>query len=144
MEIREGIKYKYSNDQIATVIKDPNSKTKFHALFGDGTKSCSDSSSHWINDFKSGKLKLAEYPYEVGDWVYCTNSRYSDNITPKITRITAIGHGTTLLIHVNDESSYLRIHDFNEDWRPCFKEEIPKVVKEDMSYLIPILEQLNI
>lgn len=152
MEIREGMKYQILDKDLITVLKtatlhvDLFKSDMFYAYLGPKNQYISFTSELWINSFKTDKeFKIIEYPYKVGDWVYCTNSKYSNNSTPKITQITYIIQSTTLLIYVNNETNYLKIHDFNENWRPCFKDEIPVneaklEVKEDMSYLIPFLK----
>lgn len=146
MEIREGIKYKTSHGEPAEIFA--HSKVhNFYAKFYGGGISTNYTSKEWIKDFQTGKLQLLEYPYKVGDWVYCIDDKYFLD-SPQITQITNISQGTSLLIYVNNETYYQKIEDFNENYRPCFKEEIPnykqeKVVKENYDYLIPILIELD-
>lgn len=152
MEIREGIKYEYDPGKIATVIKDSNSKTKFHGLFEDGTTSTNYLPSSWRKDFKSGQIKIIEYPYEVGDWVYDIKERYTISPwnSPRIAQITQIiDNESDHRIYINNEISGLSFKDFNLKYRPCFKDEIPKkksekIVKEDLTYLGKFLKDLNI
>lgn len=146
MEIREGIKYEYQPGKIATVFKNTDKKDAYYAKFDNGGISVEENSKSWITFLKRKDIKLIEYPYKVGDWVYCIDDKYSLN-SPQITQITNISQGTQLLIYVNNETVYQKFRDFNENYRPCFKEEIPnykqKVVKENYNYLIPLLTELN-
>ncbi len=148
MEIREGIKYEYELGKFATVKQSLSNPKQFYAIFEDDGSMCGDYSvSAWVKDFKSGSLKLIEYPYKVGDWVVDINNRYT-TIREPILQIMEISNGE---IWCNDDRSFGKskqsIKDFNEVYRPAFKEEIPnykqKVVKENYDYLIPILTKLN-
>lgn len=147
MEIREGIKYQpKGSTEIFKVVKDPNSNHRFCGEFTNGSLSCSYNPGDWRKDFKSGSLKLIEYPYKVGDWVYCIDDTWSLN-SPQITQVTDIRQGTEALIYVNNENTYQKFYTFNDCYRPCFKHEIPtntnQVIVENMDYLIPFIDKLN-
>lgn len=147
MEIREGIKYEYDPGKFATVKQSLSNPKQFYAIFEDGRSMSGDYSvSAWVKDFKSGSLKLIEYPYQIGDWVVLDKDESGDpkgtvvqiikfnNIEQIITYNGVIKHSTTWVATID----YIR---------PAFKEEIPnykqKVVKENYNYLIPLLTELN-
>ena len=146
MEIREGIKYGYgrNHSNFATIKQSLDNRNNFYAEFDSGGGCAEFSKKEWINDFKSGKLQLVEYPYEIGDWILNTHS-INDCASGDIFQIVHINeHGLSLfheknLVNGKQNPSY---------FRPCFFEEIPKfkqkkVVKENYDYLIPILTELN-
>lgn len=146
MEIREGIKYEYDPGKFATVKQSLSNPKQFYAIFKDDEGRCGDYSvSEWVKDFKSGSLKLIEYPYKVGDWVVITKYEHGD---PKgtIVRVESIRSN-----EVVNYTPVIKIGMFYgasfEAIRPAFKEEIPnykqKVVKENYDYLIPILTKLD-
>ena len=144
MEIREGIKYKYQPGKTATVVKNPDKKDAYYAKFYNGGISVDNTSKQWITFFKRKDIKLIEYPYKIGDWVYFlgTNKIFCSSFWEigKIQQVTRIDHDT---LWFDNTSSSNRTDQF----RPCFKEEMPKtkkkVVKENYDYLIPILTKLN-
>jgi len=145
MEIREGIRYQYNHNKFARIHQSKENLNHFYAIFEDDHSRCCDyDSESWVKDFKSSDLKLVEYPYQLGDWIYCINDKFSCG-SPKITQITRITHHGNTQIYINNESTYLNIIDFNACYRPCFKEEIPyeQVIKEDLKYLIPFINKLN-
>jgi hypothetical protein len=149
MEIREGIRYEYQIGKLATVKECLAEKNKFFAEFDDGGTCASYTKASWVKDFKSGSIKLVEYPYKVGDWVYDINKHYTEQGTPQICQITDIQEKR---IYVNGElSKWVYLDSFNEKYRPCFKDEIPgKVVKpkkekkEDYSYLVDLFRERGI
>lgn len=144
MEIREGIKYEYKPGKIATVIKNPDKKDTYYAKFDNGGLSVEENTAKWITFFKRKDIKLIEYPYKVGDWVYFlgTNKQYRSSFWTigKIQQITRVDDDN---LYFDNTSSSNQIDQF----RPAFKEEIPKskqkVIKENYDYLIPILTKLN-
>jgi hypothetical protein len=145
MEIREGIKYTYGDKgKIAEVFKSTRNRRKsFYSKFESGGLSGDFTQSEWVADFKSGKLKLIEYPYKVGDWVFDINNTYS-SLRNRVVQILKIDDSG---IWCNDKinTTYLPVKDFNIYYRPCFKEEIEvKEVKPDYSYLKEILNKLNL
>lgn len=148
MEIREGIKYTYKTEgKIAEVFKSLSQPNHFYAKFNNNDKSSDIHINSWIHDFKSGKIKLIEYPYKVGDWVYDINDNYTapEYGTPKICQITKINDLALTKYYVNKEKHGLDHIDFNIYYRPCFKEELsPKKVKQDYKYLIKFLKDLGL
>lgn len=146
MEIREGIKYEYDPGKFATVKQSLSNPKQFYAVFEDDKTHCGDYSiSAWIKDFKSGAIKLVEYPYKVGDWVVLTKDEHGDpvdtvvqiiefNTEKQIIYNGVVKNGTTWVATIH----YIR---------PAFKEEIPnykqEIVKENYNYLIPILTKLD-
>lgn len=148
MEIREGIKYGYgrNHNNFAIIKQSLDNKNNFYAEFNSGGKCAEFSKKEWINDFQTGKLKLIEYPYKVGDWVIIIKDENGDyeNTTVQITSFnsdnTAINYNSICKPEMYYGASFEAI-------RPAFKEEIPnykqKVVKENYDYLIPILTKLD-
>lgn len=147
MEIREGIRYEYALGKFAKVVQSLSNPKKFQGLFEeDNTMSSEYSPGEWRKDFKSGSLKLIEYPYKVGDWVYGIDNPYP-KYRAQITKITKIDNAGIWCLDLNESETYLSIQKFNKLYRPAFTKEIPnyeqKVVKENYDYLIPILTELN-
>ena len=149
MEIREGIRYEYYTSKYATCIESISEKGKFYANFDDGGTSGSYTKDSWVKDFKSGSIKLVEYPYKVGDWVFDINEKFVKSYkTPRIVQITDIQKDR---VYVNNEEQCVHMNVFNNDYRPCFKDEIPgKIVKpkkkkkEDYSYLVDLFRERGI
>lgn len=136
MEIREGIKYEYDPGKFATVKQSLSNPKQFYAIFEDGG-SCGDYSvSAWVKDFKSGSLKLIEYPYKVGDWVVIIKYEHGDPEgtivqVKSIRNNEAVNYTAVIKIGMFYGASFEAI-------RPAFKEEIPKLT-EDLSYLTEFL-----
>ena len=148
MEIREGIKYEYELGKFATVKQSLSNPKQFYAIFEDARSASGDYSvSAWVKDFESGSLKLIEYPYKVGDWVFDINSRYI-SIREPVLQILEISNNQ---IWCNDDrffgKSRQSVEEFNTCYRPAFKHEIPtntnQVIVENMDYLIPFIDKLN-
>ena len=146
MEIREGIKYEYKPGKFATVKQSLSNPKQFYAIFEDARSASGDYSvSAWVKDFKSGSLKLIEYPYKVGDWVVITKYEYGD---PEGTIVQVESIRNNEAVNYTPVIKIGRFYGASfEAIRPAFKEEIPnykqKVVKENYDYLIPILTELN-
>jgi hypothetical protein len=124
MEIREGIRYEYQSGKFATVKQALSNPKYFYGVFDDDKSSSSNYASvSWVKDFKSGSIKLIEYPYKVDDWVYDKEDIYvKSHNTPKIVQITDIKLDK---IYVNNEKQSVSLDSFNYHYRPCFKDEIP-------------------
>jgi hypothetical protein len=150
MEIREGIRYEYQSGKFATVKQSLSNPKQFYGVFNDDkSNSCDYNSASWVKDFKSGSLKLIEYPYKVGDWVYDKEDIYvKSHNTPKIVQITDIKLDK---IYVNNEKQSVSLDSFNYHYRPCFKNEIPgyskskkKIIKEDLTQLRDLLLKIGV
>ena len=150
MEIREGIRYEYQSGKFATVKQSLSNPKQFYGVFEcDNTTSTEYNPASWVKDFKSGSLKLIEYPYKVGDWVYDKEDIYvKSHNTPKIVQITDIKLDK---IYVNNEKQSVSLDSFNYHYRPCFKNEIPgyskskkKIIKEDLTQLRDLLLKIGV
>jgi hypothetical protein len=145
MEIREGIKFQHGNETHILSFD-----VKFNIWKSNPKLVHQWSTDYLLSNFKSNHFKLLEYPYKVGDWVYDIKELYvKSHNTPQICQITEIeedlDNSEYTKIFVNNETCGLTLEFFSKEYRPCFQDEIPtnQVVKEDMEYLIPFINQLN-
>lgn len=151
MEIREGIKFKDEYNRFCTItsVKFDNNVGHWIVDWEINNKSGFVRSylENVLGNFEMNRYKIIEYPYKIGDWVVDINNQYI-TIREPILQIIEISNGQ---IWCNDDRSVGKsrqsIKEFNECYRPAFKEEIPnykqKIVKENYNYLIPMLTELN-
>jgi hypothetical protein len=138
MEIREGMIFN-CGEETHTVSWD----NKIKIWFSNPSIRNQWTVPYLLDQFQSNRFKLIHYPYQVGDWVYDIAELYiKSHNTPKICQITEIEDDK---IFVNNERQGLTLSDFNKEYRPCFQDEIPinQIIKEDMEYLIPLINKLN-
>lgn len=125
MEIREGIKYKTSNEIDGCVFEIKDNKVYVH--FNNNPRSTgSNTINEMINHFEKGTLKLTYYPYKVGDWVIPIKSGlgllYTDINTPyKLEKADTNRFNREFAVKVEGKLKDISV----ECLRPAFSNEIP-------------------
>ena len=125
MEIREGIKYKTSNETDGCVFEIKDNKVYVH--FNNNPRSTgSNTINEMINHFEKGTLKLTYYPYKVGDWVIPIKSGwgplYTDINTPyKLEKADTNSFNREFAVKVEGKLKDISV----ECLRPAFANEIP-------------------